>query len=151
MKANYKVLALVLISIVSLSSFKSDPPANSTAKIEVSINIKQRLLGKISIALCNDEKSFMSSAYKVGAMEMPMEGPVSFTFENIPVGTYSVRVFQDTDGDGKLTSGDMGIPAEPFGFSQNPSIQFGPPTFKKTSFEVKENVSVSINLLKFDF
>jgi uncharacterized protein (DUF2141 family) len=151
MKKTNQILALILVSIITLASFKSDPTATNTAKVEVSINTTNRLKGKISIALCNDEDTFMHASFKVGQIDMPLEGPIKYTFENVPVGFYSVRIFQDVDGDGGLTAGNMGIPAEPFGFSQNPSMQYGPPTWKNTKFELKENVSLSIELIKFEF
>jgi len=34
----------------------------------------------------------------------------------------------------KLDTNFLGIPKEPYGFSNNPSTLFGPPSFKKASF-----------------
>jgi uncharacterized protein (DUF2141 family) len=145
-----KVLVLICISIISLTAFKSDPPANNTAKVAVSIVTKNKQNGKIRIALCNDEATFMQSIYKEGIIDMPIDGPANYTFENIPKGTYAIRLYQDTDGDGKLTSNNNGIPKEPFGFSQNPSMRYGPPNFKQASFEVKANVNLTISMVKFE-
>lgn len=145
------VILLICISVITLSGFKSDPPVNSTSKVEVIINAKKRLSGKISIALCNDEKTFMSLSFKDATIDMPIDGPISYTFENVPVGVYSIRIFQDEDGDGKLSALNNGLPKEPFGFSKNPSMRYGPPTWQNTSFELKENTSLSIDLVKFEF
>jgi uncharacterized protein (DUF2141 family) len=151
MKKTIKTVALILVSIITMSSFRSDPPTTNTANVEVSIKSLKRASGLISIALCNDEKAFMSASYKMGSVNMPKEGPISFTFENVPQGKYSIRIFQDIDGDGKLTAAENGLPKEPFGFSQNPSMQYGPPTWQNTHFELKENVKLTIDLIKFEF
>jgi uncharacterized protein (DUF2141 family) len=143
------VILLICISVITLSAFKSDPPVNNTAKVEVSIVTKNKQNGKIRIALCKDEATFMQSIYKEGIIDMPNDGPANYTFENIPAGTYAIRLYQDTDGDGKLTSNNNGIPKEPFGFSQNPSMRYGPPNFKQASFEVNTNVKLTISMVNF--
>jgi uncharacterized protein (DUF2141 family) len=69
-------------------------------------------------------------------------------FRNIPAGTYAIAVIQDENLDGKLTKNFLGIPKEPYGFSQNKYGMFGPPKFKDVSFAVENdsNISLKINL-----
>ena len=50
---------------------------------------------------------------------------------------YAVTLFLDKNYDRKLnTKGLLGIPSEPFGFSNNPKLIFGPPTFNSAKFSV---------------
>lgn len=51
-------------------------------------------------------------------------------------GRYAVRLFHDIDGDGKMATNLLGIPSEPFGFSNNAAPSFGPPAFADAAFEV---------------
>jgi len=46
---------------------------------------------------------------------------------NVPV---AVAVFQDLDGNGLLSKNAVGIPSEPYGFSNGARGLFGPPTFE---------------------
>jgi uncharacterized protein (DUF2141 family) len=55
---------------------------------------------------------------------------------NLPPGRYVIAAFQDTDGDGKLTKGALGIPREPFGFSNGARARFGLPAFDAAAFEL---------------
>lgn len=72
---------------------------------------------------------------------------VPLTFENVAPGTYAVKIFQDVDGDGKMGTNALGIPNEPFGFSNNAMGNFGPPSFKQAAFEVgKEPVVIRLKL-----
>ena len=49
-------------------------------------------------------------------------------FEGLPTGEYALALIHDENGNGKLDT-FMGIPKEGFGFSKNPAIRFGPPSF----------------------
>ena len=67
-------------------------------------------------------------------------------FDGLPSGTYALALIHDENGNGKLDT-MMGIPKEGFGFSNNPAIRFGPPSFKSaevavTSGQVDRTVKV---------
>ena len=74
-------------------------------------------------------------------------GPEDFTatFE-LPSGTYAVGVFHDVDGNGALSKSFLGIPKEPFGFSNNVRGRFGPPSFMEASFSVTRDLAIAIAL-----
>lgn len=48
-----------------------------------------------------------------------------------PTGPSAIAVFQDLDGDGRLSKNLLGIPVEPYGFSGGARGIFGPPDFKE--------------------
>ena len=72
-------------------------------------------------------------------------GPADFTatFE-LPDGTYAVGVFHDVDGNDALSKNFLGIPKEPFGFSNNVRGRFGPPSFKDASISVTRDLAITI-------
>jgi uncharacterized protein (DUF2141 family) len=51
-------------------------------------------------------------------------------------GLYAVSVFQDRDKNFKFNKGLFGLPAEPYGVSNDPPMSFGPPSFDDSSFTV---------------
>lgn len=55
------------------------------------------------------------------------------TIDTLPAGYYGVMAFQDTDGNMTLTMGAGGLPAEGFGFSNNPTLQ-GTPNMEQIKF-----------------
>ncbi len=62
-------------------------------------------------------------------------------------GRYAIRLFHDVDGDGALNTNLMGIPTEPFGFSNNAPARFGPPSVEDAGFDVPASgVSHTISL-----
>ncbi|MBD9482876.1 DUF2141 domain-containing protein [Pseudomonas sp. PDM14] len=53
---------------------------------------------------------------------------------NIPPGRFAIQVFQDSNGNGVLDLTPRGLPLEPVGFSNNPSLLGGKPTPSKSTF-----------------
>jgi len=56
--------------------------------------------------------------------------------QGLAAGTYAVRVFQDLDGDQRLSMNPFGLPVEPFGFSGGAKANMGPPAFAAAAFTV---------------
>ena len=55
---------------------------------------------------------------------------------NIPFGKYAIAVYHDVNNNGKLDKNYLGIPAEPYAFSNNPRAKWRSPTFDETQIEV---------------
>ena len=54
----------------------------------------------------------------------------------VPPGRYSLAVFLDADRNGEFDTNFVGIPKEPFGFSNDAMGLMGKPDFESASFEV---------------
>ena len=70
------------------------------------------------------------------------EGADSVVFEGLEPGTYGVKLFHDVDGDGELARGNFGIPTEPYGFSNDAPVRFGPPSFGDAAFALPTDGAV---------
>ena len=70
----------------------------------------------------------------------------SVTFENLKPGSYAVAMYHDKNNNLQMDTNFFGIPKEGFGFSNNPTIFTGPPSFTKVKFIVKENQNKSITI-----
>lgn len=67
-------------------------------------------------------------------------GALPFTFTGITTGTYGVRCFQDTNGNGELDRAVFG-PKEPWGMSWQGEKPQKWPRWDDFSFELKTNIS----------
>ena len=59
--------------------------------------------------------------------------------ENLNPGRYAFKYFHDENKNKKIDLNWMMIPKEGFGFSNDPAMTFGPPSFNKTIFELNES------------
>jgi uncharacterized protein (DUF2141 family) len=64
----------------------------------------------------------------------PSDGRATCDFGPRPPGRYAVSFIHDLDGDGDMDTNWLGLPKEPWGFSMDPKVTFGPPTFDSAAF-----------------
>ena len=50
----------------------------------------------------------------------------------LPSGDYAVALFHDENGNGRVDT-MLGVPSEGVGFSNNPRLLFGPPSFRRAA------------------
>ena len=100
--------------------------------------------GKVGIALVNSKAGY-DDEDKYGfrsAWAEVKEFQSQHTFTNIPLGTYSIKAFQDLNGDERLNKGMFGIPLEPDGFSNDARGMWGPPPYENTLCRITARRSV---------
>lgn len=110
----------------------------SAAELRVRVEGVPAPAGRILVALYDGAEAF-EAGRRAGGIAIPArEGNVTAVFEGVPPGRYGVVVLQDLDGDGKLRRNLLGMPAEPFGFSNDALGVLGPPDFDSMAFDVAE-------------
>ena len=94
--------------------------------------------GNITITIYPDDPShFLDGAYKLARQEVPVTLPVTTAcFALAAPGYYAVALFHDENGDHHLNTNALGIPTEGYGFSNNPTLYFGPPDLGKVRFSL---------------
>lgn len=133
------MFAGIFIGVLSLSAH--------AANLTVIVDGLRNANGTVRIELDGSEAAWDNKAEAAGKGDIKAAvGSVSYTFANIPPGTYGLGVFQDEDDSGKLHTNFLGIPKEGYCFSNNPSVMHLP-TFKEVQFTLAEkDTSVLIHL-----
>lgn len=54
-------------------------------------------------------------------------------------GEYSIAVYHDWNSNDKLDTNILGIPNEPYGFSNNARSKWGPPKYEIAQFELNQS------------
>ena len=108
--------------------------ANSQIRVKIASLRNQR--GNVCLTLFNGSQGFPSQSDRAVASRCinAEEGTAETTFDDLAPGDYAIAVIHDENKDGKLNTGLFGIPTEGFGFSQNPKVRMGAPSFKDTAF-----------------
>ena len=73
-------------------------------------------------------------------------GQMSFSATGLPAGEYAVRIMHDRNGNNELDSNFVGMPTEPWGFSNNAAGNFGPPTWADAKFTLEDSVTQNVRL-----
>lgn len=118
-----------------------------SAQNEVTVvvpNVKQ-IEGTMMVCLVKEKSDYLKDCYKGESIKVKGTETIA-TFKDVPTGDYAVTLFHDKNSDGKLNTNFIGIPKEPYGFSNNPMAMFGPPSYEKCLFKVDSNKTISIKL-----
>jgi uncharacterized protein (DUF2141 family) len=103
--------------------------------------------GLVRVCLFDNEKDFFGNARQcIVVAASGQRESVQVVFDDLEDNTYAVAVYQDLNHNGILDLNWLGIPSEPYGFSNNPSTLFGPPNFSKASFEVQLSRTIFVRL-----
>ncbi len=126
-------------NIFILSVFLTAIPLISFSQFTLTIEINNLRNSKGQILLeLNDENEKML----MGISEKIVDNKCIIVIENLKSGKYAFKYFHDENKNKKLDSNWMGIPNEGFGFSNNAKESFGPPSFKKMIFELKQTTKL---------
>jgi len=107
-------------------------------------NVKQ-IKGTMMVCLVKDKTEYLKDCFKGESIKVVGSETVA-VFTDVPEGDYAVTLFHDKNSDGKLNTNFIGIPKEPYGFSNNPMALFGPPSYEKCLFKVDGHKRISIEL-----
>lgn len=90
--------------------------------------------GLVVCAVYDSADSFLGDR-TVRGTRLPAEGSeAAWTIGELPPGDYAVSCYHDRNANGKLDRNAVGIPTEPYGFSNDARGSFGPPRFRKVRF-----------------
>jgi uncharacterized protein (DUF2141 family) len=121
-------------------------PAPVPARIEFVFSGFAQQKGRVFAQLICEDKGNKSAP--IGAVELIDAPQVTLKFPDRAAGEVcSLRAFRDTNGNQKLDTNLLGIPSEPYAFSNNAKAQFGPPKPEATLFTLKPGLNrQAINL-----
>lgn len=140
--------AALLTLIGANASAQSGVTANQVTGNSVSIQIQNvhARTGQIMLSLCTAAEYDAGDRCAFGKIVPIRNIARPIVIENVPNGTYGVKLFHDVNGNGRMDTNAMGIPREPYGFSNNARGRFGPAKFEDASFTVDKTTSIAIRI-----
>ena len=120
------------------------------ADLELDVQGLASQQGEILVAVYAGPDTWLKTPVTVArqAASASQGGSVHVVVKDVPEGTVAVSLFHDLNSNGRLDMNAMGMPLEPYGFSNDAVGQFGPPTFAQASFELKApsaHITVKLN------
>ena len=106
--------------------------AADSGSIEFEMTGFESTAGSVLCALFDNKKDWLDNAVD-GVVAPIVDGRAVCSFENLPAGDYAIIAHHDKDDNGKMKK-TLGIPREPYVFSNNARVRFGPPSFARASF-----------------
>lgn len=142
-----KKYLIISILAILMMAFKSDSKATLIIKITDIVHEK----GNINIILFKGADGFPNDYKKaVYTKTLAAKGEMIFLrVSNLEYGSYAVVVLHDLNKNESADKNFLGIPTEPFGFSNYNSITQGKPSFDEVAFDLKSaRKEISIKLIE---
>ncbi len=133
------ILALALL--ISSMIFAQTATNKSEVGISVTVSAVNALSdnGTVNFAFYNEENFMKQPIYSKSASVE--KGKSTVVFENVPQGNYAIICFHDENENNRMDFDENRMPIESYGSSNNP-LNFGPPEFVSSKFEVKSNALI---------
>lgn len=115
-------------------------------ELTLNVNNIKSIKGDLLVAVYDKEEHYNSNSNWIAVRKVKVEDAVmSLDFANLPTGNYAIKLFQDQNENGEIDKNGMGIPTEPYGFSNNGG-SYGPPSFSEAKVAVDKATRIEIQL-----
>jgi len=92
--------------------------------------------GEVWIGLYASEAAYDAGDEHVSATIPASEGALETVFADLPAGEYGIIAFHDSNANGDFDRNFIGIPAERYGFSNNPRPRFRAASWSEARFSL---------------
>jgi uncharacterized protein (DUF2141 family) len=138
--------AIALSAAVAFATPASAAPAGclgepSNTWLNVSVEGLRNGNGLVTIAVYpDDSRQFLAKGGTLKNNRFNAAAPVTRACVFVPKpGVYAIAVYHDEDGSRKLNRSGLGLPAEGYGFSNNPGTLAGLPAFRSVRLNVPKS------------
>ncbi len=143
-------MILLLIGWLHLGLVVDTTPDLGTMRLKVDALSEES--GCIRIAIYDEAEQLDDQGAEVLGRIIKVESldDVDLSFEDIPFGEYGVAVYHDVNDNNRLDKSALGIPVEPYAFSNNPKVKWKAPKYKDIKFHFsKDQQEVNVVLKKW--
>jgi uncharacterized protein (DUF2141 family) len=115
------------------------PPSKTPERFALSVRVTglENDTGRVAVALFASADAFPEQKRALrGQLTRIQKGRASVTFPDLPPGRYAVAVLHDENENSKMDFNFLGMPLEGYGFSNDASAPFGPPSFDDAAFRL---------------
>ncbi|HNX04813.1 MAG TPA: DUF2141 domain-containing protein, partial [Opitutales bacterium] len=117
----------------------------SAATLKIVVEGIRSTEGSVRIAVFASEADWLKNGVRAVAVK-PAVPKTSAVVENLEPGEYAISVMADENDNGFLDVNAMGIPKEPYGFSNGAKGVFGPAKWVDAKFRVDGDGVIRIRL-----
>jgi uncharacterized protein (DUF2141 family) len=135
-------------TLIVLFSFSIFIPMDR-GQMQLSIENIKTQRGSVLIAVFDNQADFENEDEPVygEVISKPSPGALEIKLPDLPYGTYAVAVYHDINDNRKLDRTRLGIPKEPYAFSNNPKAKWSPATFEDSKVKLnQEKLQLTIEL-----
>ena len=133
---------LILFGLISTLIPQNNP------KLTIKISNIEKIKGEIKVGVFNTETNFLKEGHAIKNYSVKVENNTAvLTITDLPKGEYAITMYHDQNSDNECNRNFIGIPKEPYGFSNNVKPKMSAPKYEDCKFTFLENKTLLINLI----
>jgi uncharacterized protein (DUF2141 family) len=101
--------------------------------------------GQMLFALYDSATNHMQNTLKTAKVKIE-NGKAQIIVSDLKSGDYSFSYFHDVNSNGELDTNLVGIPKEPYGFSNGEKGRLGPPDFEDCKIKIEKDLNINISI-----
>jgi uncharacterized protein (DUF2141 family) len=140
-----RALFFVLATLSILAPAADAPaPAERAAGVALTIRVKglKNDKGRVAVALFDSAANFPRQERALRGQLVRIVGKrAQVTFAGLRPGIYAAAILHDENENEKMDFNFLGMPLEGYGFSNDASAMFGPPSFESAAFRLLPRAS----------
>ena len=119
-------------------------------QLEIAVTLPENATGKLYLVVYDNKADFLGEKGELTIYETAeLRKNPTIKVNQVKEGTYAFVAFIDENNNGVMDKNRLGIPKEPIGFSVSKMGLFGPPSFKKASYQIPGTKSVELVIERF--
>jgi len=123
------------VRLMVLAVFLSSGTTAWSASLTITVANLPNAKGHVRIGVCT-QPQFLTERCSYHAIVSARAGTITTTIQDVAPGTYAVAAYQDETDLGRMRRNVFGIPQNPSGFSRDPKIGYGPPSFDACALQI---------------
>lgn len=134
--AAFAFAAAIAVASPALAQTCAGVRTAASSRLTVQVSGVRPPTGEVAITVyADDKRRFLAKGGKLLRQRVKAQGTVRACFW-LPQANYAVAIYHDSDGDRDFDRTLVGLPAEGFGFSNDPETKTGLPPLSAVRFRV---------------
>jgi uncharacterized protein (DUF2141 family) len=142
------IYSAFLVFLLICYGFKSGSKISKGTLI-VDVENIEKDEGIIWVGLYDSEQNFLikENATLVEGVLVEQTNRMTFQLDDLPLGTYAMALVHDINHNGEMDTNFLGIPTEPYAFSNKPKSKWRLPRYHEVKFDfIKPNQVLTVTL-----
>jgi len=131
-------------------TIKKEKKVEKTSSLTLTFNNLESVTAPVVVGIYGTKNKFPDPKDQMKEYKFKPRGKKILTVKipNLKFGTYALAIYQDVNSSGKIDKNMIGIPTEPYAFSNNYKPKVRAPNFNdcKFTYDTKNN-SISMNMI----
>lgn len=141
-------LSAFTMPIDSINLAKKSGQDSEKVEIKIIVSNLNTTKGYIEMGIYNSSKGYLKNGYAYKTVRQEVKGnTVEIILQDMPKGNYAVSLYHDENNDKKCNTNILGVPTEPYGFSNGFRRRLFKPSFEDCKVEVQSNTVVKVVLI----